>query len=327
MIATGGTIACKSGQAGLTPLMSIDEILSFVPQLNELCDITALQLFNIDSTNITPDHWLRMVGAIKDNYDLYDGFVILHGTDTMAYTAAVLSYLVQNSAKPIVITGAQKPVGIETTDAKTNLFDSFLYCVDGGAYGVRIVFDGKVIAGTRAKKTHSKSYNAFSSINYPYLALIRDGKVMRFSDRKVKGAVRFFDALDEKVGVYKLIPGSNADALDYFFSINDAVVIETFGTGGIPDGDRLGFYDVIDKWSKKGRVIVSCTQVENEGSDMTVYKVGRSVKERFGVIESFDMTLEATVAKLMWILAFEKKPKKVAKLFYKTIDNDILYKD
>ena len=325
LIATGGTIACKKGEAGLTPMMTIEEILSYVPQINDFCKVSSLQLFNIDSTNITPGHWLEIAKAVKDNYDLFDGFVILHGTDTMAYTAAVLSYLIQNNRKPIVLTGAQKPVNTDVTDAKTNLYDSFLYCADDGARGVQIVFDGKVIEGTRAKKTHSKSYNAFSSINYPYLAIIQDGKIMRYPRKPVRGEVRFFDALDTKVGLFKLIPGSRAQALDYCFELNDAVIIESFGTGGIPDGDDFGFYDVIDKWSKKGKVLVSCTQVENEGSDMTVYKVGKSVKEKYGFLESYDMTLEATVAKLMWILGLTKNKAKIKKLFYKTINNDILY--
>ena len=327
LIATGGTIACKKGEAGLAPVMTIDEILAYVPQVNALCDVSTMQLYNIDSTNVTPKHWLTIARTVRDNYDKFDGFVILHGTDTMAYTAAVLSYLIQNNKKPIVLTGAQKPVDTDVTDAKTNLYDSFLYCTDDGAQGVQIVFDGKVIEGTRAKKTHSKSYNAFSSINYPYLAIIQDGKIMRYPKNGVKGSVKFYDALDAKVGLFKLIPGSDAKALDYCFANNDAVIIESFGTGGIPDGDGFGFYDVIEKWSRKGKILVSCTQVENEGSDMTVYKVGKSVKERYGFLESYDMTLEATVAKLMWILGFEKNRTKVKRLFYKTINNDILYNE
>ena len=113
--------------------------------------------------------------------------------------------------------------------------------------------------------------------------------------------------------------------MDYYFSVNDAVIIESFGTGGIPDGDGYGFYDVLDRWRKKGKIVVMCTQVVNEGSDMTVYKVGKSFKEKFGFLESYDMTPEAVVAKLMWILSFEKRADEVKKLFYKTINNDILY--
>ncbi|MBR1867874.1 MAG: asparaginase [Clostridia bacterium] len=325
MIATGGTIACVIDQTGLTPAMNAEQILSYVPAIKNLCAVDAIQLFNIDSTNIRPEHWLKMAETIRSHYDEYDGFVILHGTDTMAYTASVLSYLIQNNKKPIVITGAQKPINTEVTDAKTNLYDSFLYCASNYASGVQIVFDGKVIEGTSAKKTHSKSYNAFSSINYPYLAIIQDGKIMQYIKGNEKGEPRFFDRLDQKVGLFKLIPGANAEILDYYFSKNDAVIIESFGTGGIPDGEGYGFYEVLDKWRKKGKIIVMCTQVVNEGSDMTVYKVGKRFKEKFGFLESYDMTPESVVAKLMWILSFEKRADEVKKLFYKTINNDILY--
>lgn len=114
-----------------------------------------------------------MVKAVEDNYAYYDGFVICHGTDTLAYTAAALSYMIQNSAKPIVVTGAQKPINMDVTDAKTNLLDSFIYAADDDSQGVNLVFDGKVIVGTRAKKEHAKSYNAFSSTIFRILQLFR----------------------------------------------------------------------------------------------------------------------------------------------------------
>ncbi|MBQ7642554.1 MAG: asparaginase [Clostridia bacterium] len=327
MIATGGTIACKATEEGLAPAMTCEEILSFVPKVKDICKVDCVQIMNVDSTNIRPDDWLKMAGAIRENYSLYDGFVLLHGTDTMAYTAAVLSYLIQNNRKPIVVTGAQKPVNLSVTDAKTNLFDSFLYCASEGSSGVQIVFDGKVILGTRAKKTHSKSYNAFSSINFPYLAIIQDGKIIRYFKQPVKGKVQFYSSLDEKVGLFKMIPGASAEILDAYFRLNDAVIIESFGTGGIPDGEGSGFYEVIDKWIKKGRIPVMCTQVVNEGSDMTVYKVGKDLKSRFDFLESYDMTPEAVVAKIMWAMTVAKSRNKLKKLFYKTINSDILFSE
>ena len=325
MIATGGTIASGKSADGLTPVLTSDELLSFVPEIKSICEVESVQPMNIDSTNITPNAWLTLENIIEENYDRYDGFVICHGTDTMAYTAAVLSYLVQESPKPIVITGSQKPIGTEITDAKTNLCDSFLYCTSKYASGVQIVFDGKVIKGTRAKKTRSKSYNAFSSINYPYIAIIQDGKVMQYEHSPKKGKPTFYRSLDPKVGLFKLVPAADSRILDKYFELNDAVIVESFGTGGIPMGDEFGFYDVIAKWRKKGKILVMCTQVVNEGSDMTVYKVGRSLKERYGFIESYDMTPETVLAKLMWILAFEKRTGRVKRLFYKTIADDILY--
>lgn len=325
MIATGGTIASRLGSNGLSPQMSGEELLSHVPQIKELCEVDSIQLMNIDSTNFSPVEWELLAKTIEDNYDSYDGFVVCHGTDTMAYTSAVLSFLIPKSPKPIVITGSQKPIDLVITDAKTNLLDSFLYCVSKKACGVNIVFNGKVINGARAKKMYSKNYNAFSSINYPLVAIIQDGKVMSYRDRKYGGKPTFYRKLNPSVGVFKLIPGVDSRVLDQYFSFYDAVVVESFGTGGIPDGEKNGFYPVIEKWKKKGKLLIMCTQVVNEGSDMTVYKVGKSLKEKYGFIESYDMTLEAVVAKLMWILAITKTPYKVKRMFYRNIVDDILY--
>lgn len=325
MIATGGTIASRRSENGLSPQMSCEEMLSFVPQIKELCSVDSIQLMNIDSTNVTPSEWIKIATTIEDNYALYDGFVICHGTDTMAYTSAVLSFLIPQSPKPIVITGSQKPIDLVITDAKTNLYDSFLYCVSKYACGVSIVFDGKVISGARAKKMYSKSYNAFSSINYPNVAIIRDGKIMSYIKRSKKKTPVFYRELNPKVGVFKLVPGADSRLLDAYFNICDAVVVESFGTGGIPDAKDNGFYEVIERWQKKGKVLVMCTQVVNEGSDMTVYKVGKSLKEKYGFLESYDMTLEAAVAKLMWIMATTKSPTKIRKMFYRNVVDDILY--
>ena len=127
LIATGGTIASKSSEEGLTPLLSSQELLAHVPQVKEFCTVDTMQIMNIDSTNIQPEYWLDIANTIKEHYADYDGFVVCHGTDTMAYTTAALSYLIQNSPKPIVVTGAQKPIDMEITDAKTNLADSLLF--------------------------------------------------------------------------------------------------------------------------------------------------------------------------------------------------------
>ena len=325
MIATGGTIASRLGDNGLSPQMSGEEMLSYVPQIKNLCNAKSIQLMNIDSTNVTPKEWIMLATAIRDNYGNYDGFVICHGTDTMAYTSAVLSYLIPKSPKPIVITGSQKPIDLVITDAKTNLYDSFLYCVSKKACGVNIVFNGNVINGARAKKMYSKNYNAFSSINYPLVAIIQDGRVMNYRQNKYSGAPKFYDKLNSSVGVFKLIPGIDSAVLDQYFSYYDAVVVESFGTGGIPDGENSGFYPIIEKWKKKGKILVMCTQVVNDGSDMSVYKVGKRLKDKYGFLESYDMTLEAVVAKLMWIFAITKTPSKVEKMFYRNVVDDILY--
>ncbi len=180
MIGTGGTIASEMTPEGLTPELNTRQLLEFIPDIGRLCHVDCLQLYSLDSTNIQPENWLGVVDTLRKNYDAYDGFVISHGTDTMAYTAAALSYLVQGSAKPIVLTGAQKPIWFDGTDSKRNLTDAFLYACRGCG-GVQIVFNGKVILGTRARKTFSKSFQAFSSVNYPDLAVLQDERLLQFA--------------------------------------------------------------------------------------------------------------------------------------------------
>ena len=328
LLGTGGTIACKRGDNGLTPLLTGDELLSYVPAAREFCHVDAIQVLNIDSTNIHPKHWLMLSQVLEKNYDNYDGFVICHGTDTMAYTAAAMSYLVQHSSKPIVITGAQKPIDLDVTDARTNLLDSLRFASCDRAHGVSIVFDGKVIAGTRGKKERTKSYNAFSSINFPYLAVIQEEHILFYIDDKWqdKETVRFYHDLDSRVALLKLIPSMGSSVLDYLAEHHDAVVIESFGVGGLPSYDSGDFYSSIEKWISQGKVIVMTTQVTQEGSNMSVYEVGQKIKNAFGLIESYDMTLEATVTKLMWILGQTQEPDRIRELFYRTVNHDILWK-
>lgn len=328
MLGTGGTIACKRGDSGLKPLLTSNELLSYVLDAKEFCQADSLQILNIDSTNMQPKHWLIISKAIESHYEDYDGFVICHGTDTMAYTAAALSYMIQNSQKPIVITGAQKPIDMENTDARTNLFDSLRFASDDRAHGVTIVFDGKAIAGTRGKKVRTKSYNAFSSINFPYIATIQDGHVIFYLDDKktYSGKLHFFHDLNPNVALMKLIPSMGAHVLDYMAEHYDAVIIESFGVGGLPSYDSGDFYNAIEKWISLGKTVVMTTQVTNEGSNMSVYEVGHSIKKEFGLLEAYDMTLEATVTKLMWILGQTEEQKKIREMFYQTVNRDILWK-
>ncbi len=324
MIATGGTIASRGGAEGLEPGLTPEELLSMVPEIREFCTPDSVQIFNIDSTNITPEHWVRIAETIRDKYDEYDGFVICHGTDTMAYTAAVLSYMVQHSPKPIVLTGSQKPIDREDTDGRINLRDSFLYASSEKACDVVIVFQGKVIAGTRAKKIRTKSYNAFDSVDFPELARIRDGKVITYITTPKSEKPEFSLRLNRRVGLISLTPGMDSELLDVCFRLNDAVVLSGYGRGGIPDGEYYGFYDVIGKWQDKGKTLVVTTQVQSEGSDMSIYRVGRGLKNRFSLLESYDMTYESILAKLMWILAQTKAPEKIRELFYQSVNYDLI---
>ena len=327
MIATGGTIASRRTPQGLTPLMTSEEVLRFVPGVGQLCQVEAIQLFNLDSTNITPKHWLEMAAAIEAHYPDYDGFVLCHGTDTMACTAATLSYLIQRSPKPIVVTGAQRPIDLEITDAKQNLLDSFLYACHPGASGVQIVFDGKVIAGTRAKKTRTKSYNAFSSINFPYLALLQDGRVIQYLREQPAPQPVFYHTLDPKIGLCKLIPGAEASLLRFYLENYDGVMIESFGLGGLPQGEDFGFFREIDRFAGEGKTIVMTTQVQSEGSDLSIYQVGKLAKQRHRMLETYDMTLEAAVTKLMWILGQTRDPEAISRLFYTPVGHDLSFFD
>lgn len=325
MLGTGGTIASAATPDGLEPQISSAEILHYIPDISKLCQIDTLEVCNIDSTNISPHIWTLLTETIREQYERYDGFVITHGTDTMAYTAAALSYMIQRSPKPIVITGSQKPINMEISDSKTNLYDSFLYASSDKASGVQIVFNGKVILGTRGRKTHTKSYDAFSSINYPYIAVIQDKHLIQFIEQPKSETPAFYPSINPKVGLFKLTPGAEADVLDYMLSKKDAVIIESYGVGGIPSLPEYGFNEVIQKWTKHGKVIVMTTQVPNEGSDMEVYKVGHELKNQVNIFEAYDMATEAVVTKLMWALGRTTDVEDVKQLFYQTIANDILY--
>ena len=324
MIGTGGTIASEITESGLRPRLTSEQILRYCPALSRFCRVDCIEVLSLDSTNITPEHWVLMANAIRENYSRYDGFVITHGTDTMAYTAAALSYLIEGSPKPIVLTGSQKPINMEITDSKTNLLDSVRYASDDRAHGVSIVFNGRVILGTRARKTHTKSFQAFSSINFPNLAVIQDGRLFSYLSQDFWEKPRFHDKVNPKVGLLKLIPGMNAGVLDYLLQHNDGVIIESFGVGGIPSAPELGFYNVIERGIAAGKTVVMTTQVPNEGSDLIVYHVGNRLKTNLPILEAFDMTTEAAVAKLMCILGETSNRDRIRELFYREVSHDIL---
>lgn len=323
LVGTGGTIASEMGENGLEPELTSRQLLRYVPDISGICEIDCIQLFSLDSTNIRPEHWLCIAGAIQECYEQYDGFVVSHGTDTMAYTAAGLSYLIQNSCKPIVLTGAQKPIGYETTDSKQNLRDAFTVAASD-LFGVMLVFNGKIIMGTRARKTHSKSFEAFSSINYPVIGVVQDGRIIRYIRPDGKRGTRFYDILDSKVALLKLVPGIDCGVLAYLLEHSSAVIIESFGVGGLPVYETGSFYETIKRGLEAGKIAVLTTQVENEGSDLSIYHVGSSIKKNLPILEAYDMTTEAVIAKMMWILGQTSEREKVAELFYTPIACDIL---
>ena len=334
LIATGGTIASLEDGNGLAPGLTGEQLVQAVPQIDGLCTLDIQQVMNIDSTNMRPDDWLSIAEAIRSGYDTHDGFVILHGTGTMSYTAAALSYLVQDSPKRIVLTGSQQPMGSPFTDAKLNLYQSLLYATDERSHDVSIVFGGKVIAGTRARKQRTMSFNAFSSVNFPSLAYIRNDRIVggrltadgQPTGRGQNTRPAFYDTLNDRVCVLKLTPGLTAGIFRLLQPDYDGIILETFGIGGVPElgADGQPFQQAIFDWVDSGRTVVMTTQVPEEGMDLGVYEVGRAYAEHPGILKGDDMTTEALVAKTMWVLGQSHDPAKVQRLFYRTVNHDRL---
>lgn len=326
ILTTGGTIASVQSPDGLVPGMSSEQLRNHLPQIGSDIAIDIMELFHIDSTDMTAAHWIKIIDAIRDNYDIYDGFVICHGTDTMAYTAAVLSYMIQNSEKPIVLTGAQKPIGFEITDAKSNLQDSILYAADSLSHGVQIVFAGKVIAGTHARKVRSMSFLAFESINLPLIAEINNGHIIRYLNIPSNGRVQFYDSINPNVFLLKLTPSMSPDLIPEIFSIYDAVVIESFGAGGIPASIENTLLTELSKYRPEEKILAMTTQVTYEGSHINTYAVGRRIADSFKILEARDMTLETIIAKLMWILGNSNRSwSDIEQRFYTPVAMDSVY--
>ena len=324
IIATGGTIASTADGRGLSPTLTGRELAEQVPLIDGLCDLSFVQPMNIDSTNMMPADWLEMARIIRESYDAYDGFVILHGTDTMAYTAATLSYLVQGSAKPIVLTGSQQPMANPFTDAKLNLYQSLVYALDDTSCDVSVVFGGKAIAGTRAHKQRTMSANAFTSVNFPALAVLRGEHIVRAMGVPDEPPARpaFYSTLDERVCVLKLTPGLSPAIFETLKPAYDAVILETFGIGGIPERESASYEAAIFDWIESGRTVVITTQVPEEGLDLGIYEVGRAYADHPGILRGGDMTTEALVAKTMWALGQTRNAAELARLFYGPVNHD-----
>lgn len=323
MIATGGTIASVEDGQGLTPSLTGEEIRRFVPEIEDLCKLDVVQPMNIDSTNMHPSDWVYIRNEVVRAFDAYDGFVVLHGTDTLAYTAAALSYLIQESPKPIVLTGSQQPMANTFTDAKLNLYQSLLYAQDDRSCDVTVVFGGVVIAGTRARKQRTMSFSAFTSVNFPEIALIRNNRIIRAGSSANctnVGVAHISENLNERVFVLKLTPGINPRIFNLLKRDYDAVIVETFGIGGIPN--YSDFQQAVFDWVNSGKILVMTTQVPEEGCDLGIYEVGRAYDEHPGILKGGDMTTEALVAKTMWVLGQTNDPDKIHELFYRVVNYD-----
>ena len=298
LILTGGTIASVETEQGLRPGISEEELRESLPGITDFCQVEILSLLNVDSTNIQPEHWQMIVQAIEKRFDCYDGFVI---------------------------TGAQKPLVKTVTDARKNLRDSFRFACEENVNGVFLIFNGEVILGTRARKVRSKSFNAFDSINYPIVAFIDNDRVIRYVDISGdSGPTSFYSRLVPKVFLLKLVPGITPDILDYISNHYEAVVIESYGVGGIPFADERNFLEKLECLNRKKCIVVIATQVMLEGSDVELYEVGFRAMSRYHLLQAYDMTTEAIVAKLMWLLGKCNDFESFQKEFYTPVSCDLL---
>ncbi|MBO8168638.1 MAG: asparaginase [Thermoanaerobacteraceae bacterium] len=322
LLATGGTIASTESKEGLAPAYTAEGLLRYMPELNDMCCIEGKLLMNVDSTNMQPEYWQEIARVVYANYAEYDGFVITHGTNTMGYTSAALSYMLQNLSKPVVITGAQQPIDREETDAKRNVIDSVRFVLEGGG-GVFVVFDGRVILGTRAVKMKTKSYDAFASINSPYVAFIENDTV-KFTGEVILdtgGEVTLDTSLCTDVFLLKLYPGLQPEVFDYLKECYKGVVIESFGLGGIPF-EKRDLTSKVRELTEAGIAVVVTTQCLEEGIDLNLYEVGKKVAQN-PIISGKDMTTEAIVTKLMWVLGRTDNLQRVKELMEQPISGDI----
>ena len=313
LIYTGGTIGMVQDPVdGILKPFDLKMVMEQVPEIKGLGFHIDAVSFDppIDSSDINPETWSRMAEIIEENYRRFDGFVVLHGTDTMAYSASALSFMLENLSKPVIFTGAQLPIGALRTDGKENLITSI---VIAGAreYGkpvvpeVSIFFESKLTRGNRTTKVHAEHFNAFQSPNYPTLAsagvhLVYHREHMRYPGKFRKLVVH--KALNRNIAILKLFPGLTPEVMDSMLEYKGlkGLVLETYGAGNAPTAPW--FLDRIQRASDRGVVILDVTQCSMGSVEMGRYETSRHLLNA-GVISGYDITTEAATAKLMVLLA------------------------
>ena len=306
MLGTGGTIACVPSADGLVPALDGPAMIRLVPELEEVCAIETKQILNLDSSNLSPEHWQIIAKAIAANYENYDGFVITHGTDTMAYTAAALSQMLHNCQKPVVLTGAQLPIQAEGSDAPNNIYHAFL-AATSPLKGVALVFGDIVIHGAHAKKLYTQNFNGFASINREPLATISHNHLFWQKGALQgggygEGEFSINTQLETKIAVVKIIPGATPDILDYYVKKGyKGLIIEGFGAGGVPNGDN-NWLPKLEQVLKQGLQVVCTTQCLYDGVHLDTYPMG-ILAERLGARSAGLDTIETALIKLMQELA------------------------
>lgn len=303
LLATGGTIASQQTEQGLMPLTTAAGILDFMPSLRQLADLTARDVFMLDSSNIQPEEWQQLAAAVKEAVPGSDGIVITHGTDTMAYTASALSFMLPGLAIPVVFTGSQLPLTHPHSDAPGNLREAFAMALSGRP-GVYITFQHKVIYGTRAVKMRTLGFDAFDSINLPPVGTFdADGLHLVRDSEPCEPVPDTGDptAIDARVFLLKMMPGTDPEIFDHILQAGyRGLVLEAFGLGGL-HYIRRNLIDKLRAISEAGVITLVTTQCLYEKADFTIYEVGRGFQAG-GIYGAHDMTTEAAVTKLMWAL-------------------------
>jgi len=311
VIYTGGTIGMmmNSETKALEPF-PFKNIYTHLPMLRLVnAEISVKEMLPlIDSSDTTPDFWVRLAALIYDNYADYDGFVVLHGTDTMAYTASALCFLLENLSKPVILTGSQLPLGVMRTDGRENILNSIEIAAATKEGKPRvpevcIYFENSLLRGNRAYKDNAEHFNAFHSANYPKLAKV--GVHIRYNDPFIRPptskSLKLHTQLNQNIAILKLYPGISKQAMQSVFNTEGlrAVILETFGSGNAPSHSE--FIAILEKAVNKGVIIVNVTQCKGGGT-VEVGRYGASLLLRkIGVVSGHDITTEAAVAKLMYL--------------------------